>query len=463
MRCNQNSRNIKQPLFFRYCFSDRFSIQWRICQRFFLRPKNSRFKSFTVIILQCALLFCKQLKLIVTLLLTLFYNLIAMKINTTNHPAPWFKEMREERPVYYDPDIVFYFGAKGAWQVFRYEDVKYGITNVELFSNEFIPKQKTGLGDSIAMTDPPRHKVMRSLIGKAFVPSIMSQIDGWVKTKSENLLLPWLQKGKMDFIKEMADPVPPSVVAQILGIDESFHANITSWTKTLIGDPSIIGLEAYQEVQQEMVALITQLINDRMQQPQEDLTSYLIKSELDGERLTPDELVANCLALMTAGIEAPAGLMGNAMLTLTERPELQQQLARQPEDLPKFINEILRWRCPVLSIPRLARQDLQLNGQQIRKGELVNFWLASANLDPQVFPDPETFDMNRDYSKILSFGSGIHGCIGSHLTRLETRIVFETVFKHIHNITIAPDNTLTRIPNVSTFKFSSLLINFDTH
>lgn len=371
--------------------------------------------------------------------------------------------MREERPVYYDPDIVFYFGAKGAWQVFRYEDVKYGITNVDLFSNEFIPKQKTGLGDSIAMTDPPRHKVMRSLIGKAFVPSIMNKIDGWVKTKSENLLLPWLPTGKMDFIKDFAEPIPPAVVAKILGIDERFHDNITSWTKTLIGDPSIIGLEAYQQVQQEMVALITQLINSRMQQPQEDLTSYLISSELAGERLTPDELAANCLALMTAGIEAPAGLMGNAMLTLTERPELQQHLANHPVDIPKFINEMLRWRCPVLSIPRKARQDLQLNGQLIRKGELVNFWLASANLDPEVFPDPDTFDINRDYTKILSFGSGIHSCIGSHLTRLETRIAFETVFKYMHSIAIAPENILSRIPNVSTFKFSSLLITFQTH
>ncbi len=382
-------------------------------------------------------------------------------INRSLNPSPWFHEMREQHPVCFDPDIVYYFGARGGWQVFRYDDIRSGISNFELFSNEFIPKQKRGLGDSIAMTDPPRHKQLRSLVSKAFAPAVVNQMEVWIRTKCEKELRPRLEAGKMDFIKDFAEMIPARVIAQLLGIQEEYHGMITNWTKTLIGDPGVIGLEAYQQVQQEMAALFIEHMKERKRAPREDLMTYLLQSEIDGEQLSQDDLIANCIALLTAGTEAPTSLLGNAMLTFAERPELQLHLALHKEDITKAVNEVLRFRCPVLSIPRLARQDLVINGQAIQKGELVNFWLASGNLDPAVFTAPDDFDIHRDNSKILSFGHGIHGCIGSFLTKLEARVTFETVFDHTQHITVAAENILSRLPNVSTFKFESLLVEFN--
>lgn len=383
-----------------------------------------------------------------------------MLVSTSLNPAPWFQKMREESPVYYDPDIIYYFGKKGGWQVFRYEDVKNGISNHELFSNEFIPRQKGGLGESVAMTDPPRHTELRSLITKAFPTAVARRMEEWIRHKSEKLLEPWFQSGQMEFIENFADALATGTIAQLLGIPESYHKRFTDWTKTLIGDPVVIGVEAYQQAQQEMGLFLVQMMKDREQSPQEDLMTYLLQSEKEGGKLSPDDVISSSIALLAAGSETEAGLLGNVMLTLAERPEVQQHLAQHPEDIPKAINEVLRFRCPVLSIPRIARQDVVINGQLIPKGEMVNFWLASANLDPAVFPQPDIFDMHRDNSKILSFGHGMHACIGYFLAKLEAKIAFETIFKHVRDISIAPENVLSRFSNVSTFKFNSLLINF---
>lgn len=382
-------------------------------------------------------------------------------VNRSVDPAPWFHKMRVENPVAFDPDIVYYFGIKGGWQIFRYEDIKNSLANPDVFSSEFIPKQNRGLGDSIAFTDPPRHKQLRSLIARAFNPTVMAQLETWIKEKCSAELLPKLETGKMDFIQDYAELLPAGVIAQLLGIPDDYHQTITSWTKSLIGDPTEIGLEAYQRIQQEMAAFFTAQMRDRQQHPREDLMTYLVRSEIDGKRLSQDDLIANCIALLTAGTEAPTSLLGNTMLTLAERPALQQHLSQHSGDIPRVINEVLRFRCPVLSIPRIAQQDTTIGDQVIKKGELVNFWLASGNLDPSVFPTPDTFDMYRDHSKILSFGHGIHACIGTFLTKMELRTSFELILAHTRHISLAPENVLRRLPNVSTFKFESLIIEFN--
>lgn len=382
-------------------------------------------------------------------------------VNRSVDPSPWFRKMRAESPVAFDPDIVYYFGRKGGWQVFRYEDIRNSLANAETFSSEFIPKQNRGLGDSIAFTDPPRHKQLRSLIARAFTPAILARLEIWLKDRCRAELLPKLEAGKMDFIQDYAEQLPASVIAQLLGIPEDYHKTITCWTKSLIGDPTEIGPEAYQQIQQEMAALFTEQIRYREQNPREDLLTYLVQSKVDGKRLSQDDLIANSIALLTAGTEAPTSLLGNTMLTLAERPALQYHLAEHTEDIPKVINEVLRFRCPVLSIPRLVRQDTIIGGQAVKQGELVNFWLASGNLDPSVFPLPDTFDIYRDHSKILSFGHGIHACIGSFLTRMELKTSFEIILKHTRHISIAPENVLRRLPNVSTFKFESLVVKFN--
>ncbi|TDW97124.1 cytochrome P450 [Dinghuibacter silviterrae] len=384
-----------------------------------------------------------------------------MNITTTLDPTSWFRQMQEESPVYYDPDMTFYFGGKGAWQVFRYNDVQRGLSDYAYFSNQYVPKQAS-LGNSLPMTDPPDHKKIRSLFNKAFTPPVMTQLSQWIHQKCDELLSPFMPTGKIDFIRDFADLLPATVIARLLGATDQDDRTIVSWARTLIGDPTVIGIAAFQQVQVEMGGYFYQLLQTRKKEPQEDLVSYLLATSLDGEGLTDADIIANCIAFLVAGSESVSGLLGNTMLTLTERPDLQMHLAQHPEDIPGTINEVLRFRSPVLSITRIARQPVTLNGQAIQEGDLVNLWIAAANRDPDVYASPDTFDLNRDNSKVLTFGYGIHHCIGALLARLETKIAVGYLVSHMTGFSVAPLHELARVPNVASFKYESLPIHFTT-
>jgi cytochrome P450 len=386
-----------------------------------------------------------------------------MDISTMLDPALWFQQMRQESPVFYQQEVEFYFGTRPAWQIFRYQDVQEGLSNFELFSNEYIPKQPGSLGNSLPMTDPPDHKKLRSLMNKAFAPAIINPLEYWIAEKCQELLQPSLLEGKIDFIRDFADILPSVVIARLLGIPEEDHHTITHWTRTLISNPLVVGLEAYQKVQMEMGAYFWKTLEDRRRTPQEDLLTFLLSVSIDDEKLSTEDVISNCIAILAAGSESVSGLLGNAMLTFAERPALQEHLVQHTVDVPLAINEVLRFRCPALSLARIARQDLHLRGNLIRKGELINLWIASANRDPDIFPDPDTFIMRRDHSKTLSFGYGIHHCIGFMLAKLETKIAFDYIFRHFRNIGVDRENVLSRVSNISSFKYQTLKITFSTN
>jgi cytochrome P450 len=384
-----------------------------------------------------------------------------MLIYTANDPIPWFQQMHKESPVYYDPDISFYFGRKGAWQAFRHADVQKGMSDPELFSREYVPRQGVGLADGLGMTDPPRHSHLHSVISKAFVSTAISPIEGWIRQQCEILLEPGLKEGKMDFINDFAHILPIKVINHILGVPEQYLQQTLSWVTRIGGDPRDIGPDIYIRIQKEMIALFTEVIENKKQAPQDDLITYLLNAKMEGEELTMNEVISFCMTIFTGGAESTTTLLGNAMLTFAERPGLQEHLLAHPGDIPNAILEVLRFRCPVLSLPRIARQDLELSGQQIRKGDLINFWIAGANLDPEIFPSPAVFDIRRDNARIMTFGHGIYHCLGRLLAKLEAKLAFETVFRHLRNIRVAGENVLTRIPNIVFFRFQSLLITLD--
>lgn len=384
-----------------------------------------------------------------------------MSITTTLHPAEWLHQMRQEKPVHYDPDMTFFWGGKGAWQLFRYEDVRRALSDAAVFSAEYIPlREGGGLGNSIAMTDPPRHDHLRALVNKAFIPSVLEPMEAWIRRYCEQLLHPHTGQGRIDFISDFAAVLPAAVIARFIGIPEIFHSTIKSWTRILIGDPTTIGMEAYTRVETEMGGYIQQLAEERKAVPEQDLLSQLVQADLGGQQLSMDDVVAFCVALLAGGTETIGALLGNAVRIFVEQPYLQEHLFHHPEELSKAINEVLRLRSPVLSMSRITRQEVELDGLVIRRGSLVNCWIAAANLDPAVFADPDTYDMERDHSRSIAFGYGIHHCIGSFLARLEARVAFETIFSSWQKIRFIAEEPLQREPNNTLFKYSTLPVAF---
>ncbi|MRG44775.1 cytochrome P450 [Chitinophaga sp. SYP-B3965] len=384
--------------------------------------------------------------------------------NTSIDPSNWYHQMREENPIYYDPDFTFFFGAKGAWHIFRHEDVRAVANDPETFSNEYMTRSTENLFSiGLAGSDPPHHKTLRTFGNHFFSPSAISNTKEWMYDLCEEMLRPWLQHGKMDFITDFAAIMPTIVIAKLLGISTEYHEQVVKWVDTFVGDPAIIGIEAHSKANQEMRAFLLEQVEERRKAPGSDFITGLLQAEVDGEKLSETDLLAYYFIVLIGGSETIVNLLGNAMFTFTEIPELQAHLIRYPEDIPKAINEVLRYRSPAASIPRRAKRDILFQGHQIKEGDMVNLSLGAANRDPSVFSDPDTFDINRDNSRILSFGHGIHYCMGAAMAKLEARIFFEVIFKYLREIHLQPGAALSRKPSGLVYGLKSLPIRFHTH
>jgi cytochrome P450 len=370
--------------------------------------------------------------------------------------------MQMDNPVHYDPDFRLYFGAKGAWQIFRYKDAQRVLSDYEIFSNEYMPKSEANLlGSNLNQTDPPRHKQLRALVTKAFAPSMVARLESWIYSLCDELLDSWLDAGEMNFVKNFSIPLPGKVTAQLLGIPNQDHDQVNAWGNAISGDPAVIGMDVFFQAQQEMGRLFTELLEERRQTPREDLITHLLKAEIDGGKLSTEDVISFCIALLIAGNETTTGFIANAMYTFASMPGLQSHLENNINDISHALNEVLRFRPPVQTMCRIVRKDVELGGQHIKKGDMVNVWLSAANRDPEIFRDPETFNMKRDSGKALSFGYGIHYCIGTMLAKIEAKIAFEVIFERMGNIRFKTG--MPPVPNVSTIVagFQDMYITFD--
>lgn len=344
--------------------------------------------------------------------------------------------MSTESPIYYDKDFLHFFGAKGAWQVFRYDDVQTILYDWENFSSEYYPKENNTLSSAINVTDPPRHKQLRLLVSKAFTPKTIENMGPWIKEITQELLETVADKSEMDITADLATPVPIKVIAKMLGIPYSDQEKFKVWSTNIIKPPTEFedGPEGYMRSQQEMAEYFISMIESRSGEPKDDLISQLLLAELDGEKLSTQDLLAFCITLLVAGNETTTNLISSFVYSAMENPEIQEHLYLHPEDIPNAIEESLRYRAPVQYMNRIASRDVKLGDQLIKQGDIVNAWLGSANRDESVFPKPDQFDLHRTNLKHTSFGHGIHYCMGAPLARLEAKIVLELLFSQFKEL-----------------------------
>ncbi|QBD81126.1 cytochrome P450 [Ktedonosporobacter rubrisoli] len=389
------------------------------------------------------------------------------------NPETLYVQLRASRPVC---RVRLLNGTEG-WWITHYEDVKAALKDSRLTKNphSVLPASELEGIDAdvrhlyslitshMLFSDPPNHTRLRSLVSKAFTPALIEQWHDRIQSITDALLDAVQPRGTMEVIHDFAFPLPITVISEMLGVVQEDREQFKAWSQVLVGNTST--LHALLPVISEAKAFLNYLfalIEQKRESPADDLISRLVQAEEAGDQLSADELVSMIFLLIIAGHETTTNFIGNAVLALLQHPDQMRALQEDPTLLQGAIEELLRYDTPVFSTTnRWAREDLEIGGQQIRRGELVLLQLASTNHDEQIFQDADTLDLRRQANQHLSFGKGIHYCLGAPLARLEGQIAISTLLRRMPNLRLAVDpHTLTRRPAILIHALEKLPVAF---
>jgi len=386
------------------------------------------------------------------------------------NPYPFYETLREQDPIHWDDEM-------GFWVLTRYDDIASLYTD-DRFSRARglmrnfarLPEAQQQIAQpvyhsfskTVFYSDPPYHTHLRSLMNHAFTPRYIERLRPYIQNTVNQLLD--ATHDEMDIIHDLAYPLPVMVIAELIGLPASDRVKFKAWSDDLF---AILGtvkhkpqhlLERAAQSLGEMTEYIKDLARKRRENMGDDLLSILLSvSDGDGcpvphhssgqltretsavSTLTEEELVANINILLSTGHETTTHLIGNGILALLQHPDQMKLLKEKPDLLDFAIDEILRYDNPVQITYRSTLEDADIKGKTIRKGDLVNTILGSANRDPERFKNPDRFDVARDEGRHLSFGLGIHYCIGAPLVKLEAEIAFETILRRFPNLQLKSD------------------------
>lgn len=311
-----------------------------------------------------------------------------------------------------------------AWLLFDYDSVKWSLTDHETFSSR-VPAPPWFI-----FSDPPVHTKLRGLISKAFTPATVAGIEPRVRELSRDLLNKIPASGEFDLVVDYTVPLAMKVISGMIGIPDSEWARFRRWSDIILrisysrsgGPDAEKAIADFREVGVEMAAYLEGMIEERRSGNHSDLLARLVAAEVDGERLTAQEILSFFQLLIVAGQETTANLISNSVLCLLENPQELKQLRESPNLLSSTIEEVLRYRSPFQWMMRTPRIDVEIHGQTIPAGKLMLCIIGSANRDPKHFSDAERFDITREPNPHIAFGHGIHFCLGAALSRMEARI-----------------------------------------
>ncbi|MFE0773050.1 cytochrome P450 [Streptomyces sp. NPDC058861] len=347
----------------------------------------------------------------------------------------WFARCRAEAPVFWD-------STRFAWQVFSYEDYNTVSTNPQIFSSDFSPVFPVPEELALLMgpgtfggIDPPKHGPLRKLVSQAFTPRRMAALEPRIAEITRTLLDDLGDRTEIDAVTDLAYPLPVTVIAELLGVPASDQDLFREWVDVILNNegmeyPNLPDdfAETMGPAIKEWAAYLYAKIAEKRAEPSDDLMSGLIESEVDGRRLTDEEIVNIVALLLTAGHISSATLLSNLFVVLDQHPEAQAELRADRSLIPGAVEETLRYRSPFNNIFRLLKEDTDILGVPMKAGQMVTAWSASANRDARQFPDPDVFDVRRTANKHMAFGHGIHHCLGAFLARMEAKVFLDLVF-----------------------------------
>jgi cytochrome P450 len=362
----------------------------------------------------------------------------------------WLRRQREAGSIHHDEQ-------QRIWQVFGYVDAERVLSDPSAFSSDFreiMPHQRDfdlfARGNFVRM-DPPKHRKLRSLVSQAFTPRVVTGLAPRIAELTAELLDELRGAERFDLVDRLAYPLPVIVIAELLGIPVEDRGIFRQWAETLfssnrqttelrLDEAALKALfDAVAPTIREMNSYLLAHIQQRRARCADDLTSELVRAEVDGERLDDQEIVGFVGLLLLAGHITTTALLGNSVLTLDEHPDAAAELRADPTRLPAAIEEVLRYRSPFPRLARRAASDVELGGHAIAANEIVILWVASANRDSTQFPEPDRFDIRRTPNPHLAFGHGIHFCLGAPLARLEAKIVLGILLERYREIAVARD------------------------
>jgi pimeloyl-[acyl-carrier protein] synthase len=386
-------------------------------------------------------------------------------------PYPLYARLREEDPVHWDPFL-------HSWVVTRHADV---LTVLQRFSADRTPSpaqmRALGLGEiepiaavmvkQMLFLDAPAHTHLRKLCSSAFTPRRVELLEGRIEAIAHELIDRVIAGGSMDVIGDFAAPFPAIVTAHLLGVPAEDHVQLKAWSADfaeMLGNfqhnPERVG-RVLKSVA-DMTAYFRSAIREEARVLPDGLIRSLVEAEVDGERLSEDEVIANVIVTMVGGQETTTNLIGNGVLTLLRQPDRLAEMRDRPEIAPTAIEELLRYETPSQHTARICPEDTLIGGVPIRKGAAVMAVMAAGNRDPERFPDPDRLDLARQDNRHLAFGWAAHFCFGAPLARIEGRIAFAALLKRLPGLTLGAGKLEWR-QNLGLRGLTALPASFDAH
>jgi cytochrome P450 len=371
-------------------------------------------------------------------------------------PYPIYQQLRDESPVHWAPDL-------NCWVVSRYADVMHVLKTPTVFSSRamftllmnggedkpppltlqtasFLARMafRTRMNPmgfasarNLIAEDGDSHTSLRAIVNRGFSPRRIAAWDTRVREVVESCMQNVRGSNRCDVMRDLAIPLPVTIIAELLGVEAERHADFKRWSNGVIDVATGPGRDdrfnrTFQEVFIEFTNYLKRMSRERKQNPRDDLISVIVSGGA-GAALSVREVIQFALLLLVAGNETTTNLIGNGTRALVANPDQLDQLVKDPDRVPQLIEETLRYDAPVQIVFRNATRDVEMHGQKIRAGQVVAALIGSANRDERQFPDPDRFDLDRDVRGHLGFGFGHHFCLGASLARLEARAAFDAL------------------------------------
>jgi cytochrome P450 family 142 subfamily A polypeptide 1 len=351
-------------------------------------------------------------------------------------PHEHFTWMRAHAPIYWD-------AAGKVWGVAKYDDVLEVSRRPDLFCSSQSSRPDAPAIPSMINLDDPVHRRRRGLVSRGFTPRRVGAHEAKLRAHARALIDAIAPKGRCEFVSEVAAPLPMAMIGDLLGVEPEDRGMLQRWSDDLIAGTSITAkpeaTAAAAKAFGEYAAYNRRVVADRRAKPRDDLMSVLVQAEIEGERMSDEDLLQEGLLILVGGNETTRHVLTGGCEALCRHPEQMRMLRDDPGRIPLAVEEMLRWVTPIQNMNRTATADTVLRGQRIRAGDKVLVLYPSANRDEAVFADPFRFDVTRDPNPHVAFGFGAHFCLGASLARLELRILFEELLPRLPDLRLVSD------------------------
>jgi len=354
------------------------------------------------------------------------------------HPNAEYRRHRETSPIFWNPEIV---PARGFWGLTRYEDILSVANNPVRFCNgkgyKSVDDTYMRISDHVgaAMSrilpaiDPPEHTVIKKVLSPYFLPRKVQQMEDGVREKARRIIGQLQGRTEIDVVSDLAIHLPIEVLADLLGIPEADRPKLLYWTDGIFGADDRDYFAKPQDAGARFIEMFEYgraAIDERRERPRDDLLSAIANTQVDGHFLDRTQVDGVLAMFIGAGNETTRNVISASLLELWRHPQARQELVDHPELIGPATDELLRFITPAIHMRRTATEDTEIGGQKVANGEKVVMFYGAANRDPEMFPDPDRFDIRRENAKRhLSFGIGIHRCIGALIAQMELRIFLE--------------------------------------